>query len=95
MFADDISDFEIEGISIVESLLDYYSESEINNAPSYFYKNNKYAYYVFKLPDSRLYDYLQITIKVDSNNTSNTSNEKYLIHAAEGIIIYKNNIEDC
>ena len=28
--ADDIKDFEIEGISIGDSLLDYYSEDEIN-----------------------------------------------------------------
>ena len=28
-FADDISDFEIEGISIGDSLLDYFSEEEI------------------------------------------------------------------
>ena len=30
--ADDIKDFEIEGISIGDSLLDYFSEEEINNA---------------------------------------------------------------
>ena len=29
--ADDISDFEIEGISIGDSLLDYYSKREIND----------------------------------------------------------------
>ena len=30
--ADDIRDFEIEGISIGDSLLDYFTEEEINNA---------------------------------------------------------------
>ena len=30
-FADDIRDFEIEGMSIGDSLLDYFSEEEINN----------------------------------------------------------------
>ena len=29
--ADDISDFEIEGMSIGDSLLDFFSEEEINN----------------------------------------------------------------
>ena len=29
--ADDIRDFEIEGISIGDSLLDYFSQEEINN----------------------------------------------------------------
>ena len=30
--ADDISEFQIEGISIGDSLLDYYSEEEINKS---------------------------------------------------------------
>ena len=30
LFADDISDFQIEGISIGDSLLNYFSEDEIN-----------------------------------------------------------------
>ena len=29
--ADDIRDFQIEGISVGDSLLDYFSEEEINN----------------------------------------------------------------
>ena len=33
--ADDISDFEIEGMSIGDSLLDFYSEREINNFYNY------------------------------------------------------------
>ena len=34
-FADDIRDFEIEGISIGDSLLDFYSKREINNFSNY------------------------------------------------------------
>ena len=49
VFADDISDFEIEGISIGDSLLDYMSEDEIleeiENSERYYYLNepNKFA----------------------------------------------------
>ena len=32
VFAEDISDFEIEGISIGDSLLDYFSEKEIKES---------------------------------------------------------------
>ena len=32
-WADDISDFEIEGMSVGDSLLDYFSESKIKNLP--------------------------------------------------------------
>ena len=39
--ADDISDFEIEGISIGDSLFDYYSKKELNNSIEiYKYKRN-------------------------------------------------------
>ena len=35
--ADDISEFEIEGMSIGDSLLDYFSEEDINNANKHQY----------------------------------------------------------
>jgi len=44
VFADDISDFQIEGMSIGDSLLDFFSEEEIkqNIEPRYFqYKKDK------------------------------------------------------
>jgi hypothetical protein len=51
VFADDISDFQIEGISIGDSLLDYMTEEEILEAiestkNEYFYlkEPNKYAH---------------------------------------------------
>ena len=43
--AEDITDIEIEGMSIGDSLLDYYSKSEIDEAlknPA-FYKDEKYV----------------------------------------------------
>ena len=45
--ADDIKDFEIEGMSVGDSLLDYFSESEIkekiNSKTTYRYAGNKYV----------------------------------------------------
>ena len=43
--ADDIRDFEIEGISIGDSLLDYFDEIEIKSSyeNASFYKNNAFA----------------------------------------------------
>ena len=51
--ADDIRDFQIEGMSIGDSLLDYYSEKDIkNNSPPYIYYdritgkvNNDYIFF--------------------------------------------------
>ena len=43
VFADDISDFEIEGMSIGDSLLDYMSKEEIKNKIN-SYNDNGYIY---------------------------------------------------
>ena len=40
--ADDITDFQIEGISIGDSLLDYFSESEFKNS-EFYSKSKKFA----------------------------------------------------
>ena len=40
--ADDVRDFEIEGISIGDSLLDYYSEEEIKQTYAGIYPNKKF-----------------------------------------------------
>ena len=40
--ADDISDFQIEGISIGDSLLDYFSEEEIKAKGNFVYKSKKF-----------------------------------------------------
>ena len=41
--AEDISDFEIEGMSIGDSLLDYFSEEEINGfGKDYYPASNKF-----------------------------------------------------
>ena len=37
--ADDIRDFEIEGMSIGDSALDYFTEKEIKDKSSYFFKS--------------------------------------------------------
>ena len=39
--ADDISEFEIEGISIGDSLLDHFSEEEINKQGIFYYPKSK------------------------------------------------------
>ena len=61
--ADDVRDFELEGVSIGDSLLDHFSEKEIkkemNNA--FFYKDNKFVDIFFDI--NRTYDYLQVTVK--------------------------------
>ena len=88
--ADDIRDFEIEGISIGDSLLDYYSEGEIkkNIMNEYYkYKNNKFKKVEFWNLKMDLYDVLAFHIKTNDN--------KYIVYSIAGAILYRNNIKEC
>ena len=51
-WADDIREFEIEGMSIGDSALDFFSESEIKNNMRYMYKSKKYAMFGKDLKNS-------------------------------------------
>ena len=90
VLAEDISDFEIEGMSIGDSLLDYMSEEKIlKNQTNYFqHLENTFSMSAFKnLFNSNLYDWIQIGYLADD--------KKFKIHVIDGVIDYRNNIEDC
>ena len=88
--ADDISDFEIEGMSIGDSLLDYLSKEEINEylENAFFYKDKKFAdIFVKPKTENANYGMLQISIKPEE--------KKHIIYAIGGQISYINNIGEC
>tara|TARA_B100001248_G_C27382048_1_gene457532 strand:+ start:1442 stop:2059 length:618 start_codon:yes stop_codon:yes gene_type:complete len=87
--ADDISDFEIEGMSIGDSLLNYFSEDEIkeNEKRAYVQKNKFIINGFYKHPNFQIYDNVQVTYK--------KKDKKYLLYALEGKIYYKENIQEC
>ena len=89
VFAEDISDFQIEGMGIGDSLLDYVSEQQIiNNNKNYTFKSNKfYAVDVDNMISMKVYDAIGIFLKTDD--------KKYVIHSIYGGIFYPNNIDDC
>ena len=102
VFADDISDFEIEGISIGDSLLDYMTEDEIleeieitKNHYSYLKEPNKYAeVYIWK--DFPTYDWVSVFIKNNSTNQYVTNiNEKFTILFIRGFIKYNEDFDSC
>ena len=83
--ADDISDFEIEGMSIGDSALDFFSESEIkSNKQNYYKKKDFIPVYIVK--SFKIYEGIQFHYK--------KSDKSYKLHAVSGIIEY-NNIDDC
>ena len=87
--ADDIRDFQIEGVSLGDSLLDHFSETKLVGVitnPSF--KNKKYK--IIKLEKLRkieLYDTLTLWVK--------DNDKKYIVYSVEGYIYFRNNINDC
>ncbi len=88
--ADDINDFEIEGISLGDSLLDYFTEKEIKNPGAkniYFYPQSRKFYEIVLNLNSTIYDEIQFSLK-DKDNS-------YKIYNINGTIFFKQNISKC
>ena len=86
--ADDISDFEIEGKSIGDSLLEHFSKNEINEAlknPSY-YKDKKFVEIFLNYNESK-FDFLQVAIR--------TKDKLYKIEKIMMIKDFSDQIENC
>ena len=73
--ANDIRDFEIEGMSIGDSLLDIATEIQINKAKDYTqFPNDKFIIYQLdKLKDLEKYDWVSITTKKNDKNYTVTN----------------------
>ena len=56
----DISDLQIEGMSVGDSLLKFYTKSQINNAPNYNHLPSDMKFTVIEMPTKGKYDKLQI-----------------------------------
>ena len=66
--ADDIRDFEIEGISVGDNLLDHFTIDQINNAYKNTYPKSKKFYGLqFDLTDYETYKHIQVHLKSGSN----------------------------
>ena len=87
--ADDIRDFQIEGMSVGDSLLGHFSEEKITNSNRYYpYLDNEFYTVGFDRENSfEVYDTVEIHLKTDD--------KKYKIYSVDGIIYYLNNIDDC
>ena len=85
--ADDIRDFQIEGMSIGDSLLDYYKEKKIKKNIRNWYKK-KDVVGVEIIEKNGPYDSIQVHYKKNDKD--------YKIIGIAGLIFYrKNNINDC
>ena len=88
LFADDISDFEIEGMSIGDSALDFFTKEQIKKNTKNYYKDKTYT----PVQNDGLlffetYDAIDFSFK--------TQDTKYKIQSLSGVLFYNDNIEDC
>ena len=84
--AEDIRDFQVEGISVGDSLLDYFSEEEIKkNKRKTPFKSKKYSRYLIQ--KTKNYDALRFYIKSNDKN--------YNIYSLTGIKNYVNDYKGC
>ena len=88
--ADDIRDFQIEGFSIGDSLLDYHSETEIKNPGKNninFYPKSRKFYEIVLDTKTDVYDEIQFSLK-EKDST-------YKIYNINGTIYFNQNINKC
>ena len=92
-WADDIRDFQIEGMSIGDSLLDHFSKKEIEKGKIKTYpKSKEFSTFRFWEPtfDFEMYDSISVSFKTNDKN--------YQIFGLSGAVFYdldEKNIEDC
>ena len=90
-FADDISEYQIEGISIGDSLLDHLSKEEIiteieSNKPGYNYLTDEFGE-VYLFGNFDIYDHLSFMVK--------PKDKHYTIYSIKGSISYDDKLEQC
>ena len=66
--ADDIRDFEIEGMSIGDSLLDYFTKEEISKNTMPYFKDKRKYYVVGIVDNLKKYDQVEIYLKSNDAN---------------------------
>ena len=85
--ADDVSEFELDGLSIGESALNHFSEKEILEARDESYEDKEFITKTLFPKGSSSYEMYQITYK--------GLDKKKELHGINGVIPFSNNINKC
>ena len=86
-YADDVSDFEIGGISVGDSALEHFTVDEIESAKMSVYEKKDFLSATLELKNSN-FEFIQIEFKANDKN--------YIIYAMNGKINFQNKkMEDC
>ena len=70
-YADDVRDFEIEGITIGDSLLDHFSKNEIKNFTITTYQNKTDEYIMLTGAEDKSQEYDSLSFHVKKNDNQN------------------------
>ena len=84
--ADDIRDFQIEGMSIGDSLLDYMTKNEIKKNTLQYFSNQRKYYVVGMINNLKSYEQVEIYLK--------SKDKKYEIRSMAGMLMI-NNLKNC
>ena len=85
--ADDIRDFQIEGMSIGDSLLEFYKIDKINSAPKAYYPKSK-KHYIIEISDNfKTYDVVAFHTK--------ENDKQFKITSIKGVIFFNKKIKKC
>ena len=79
-WADDISEFQIEGMSIGDNALDYFSKNQIEEDKVNYYKDNEFSVSLLSISNN-IYDKVEIHYKINE--------QKFILYGISGIIFYK------
>ena len=85
--ANDINDYEIEGIKIGDSILSFFSIEKINNGLKDYYTDKTFSYTTFSDSKIKDYDKLGFFFKTGDNG--------YKIYSISGIKLCLDDIQDC
>ena len=86
--ADDIRDFEIEGMSIGDSLLDFFNEQEIESIEPTIYPDSD-KFYDLAITSNKFDDFDQVTFGIKKND------KKYTINSLVGDLYFENAFLEC
>ena len=87
VIADDVSEFEIEGVSIGDSLLDYFSKEKVDKKGQALYPNKEMLAGTFKDSSFKIYEDIQFHWLANDKD--------YIIQSISANISFPNNISKC
>ena len=86
--ADDIKDFQIEGMSLGDSLLDIFTKEEIDGIDPTIYPNSK-KFFELAIVSNKFNNYDQVTFGIKKND------KRYIIYSLVGDLYFNNAFSKC